>query len=1757
MITKKRGLVLGLLVLFLLALSLGRGAAEGCYYAPDSDLYCTSVSEEDALADNENYLAYFSPGISCDDIQPCEKILCTDSCDYEFTSDCEAAGGIEIDEVEVLYNDWCSEGCCDVGPSCVYISGGGTKQECVNLATSQGFDPSEITWITPFIDPEMTGNKCLVDVCQAEILPATLSTCVLDVEGKIIEGAEIETGGIVYPTTVGCLDLELNPGTHLVKASAEGFIPDSKSISLGVDETVEFDFTLQVAMGGAELNGVVTDGVEGIPEVTVAWSGPTEGFVLTNADGSYTAGGLILNEEYIFTVSKYGHITEERAVILVTGEETEENFVLEEIILQGIEGEVWIDENNDGTGDEAVYGASIYVNGLFRGYSQYNPLGRYEVNLGVGEHEIYATYQNYELENKITVIIEEGDRITQPLILTKYVGSCSEDGETPTRPVDIFSANHVLGEEKVRLEWEKPCAEVLGYIIEKDGEFFEEASPSERFLVDLEVEWGETYVYTIVAVYGEDRRSETPTQATITLGNEECEGKYLDGTFTSFCLVGDANRGTVWKCDDTNSLVGYEGCPSNWYCSQVNEVRAICKDSSDCKNNTVQGADPFGLYYEKQTCYGTDDEVTSESAQNYCYFDYTDTVVDQCESCLEVESCFDYQSEDACGINNCVSATCEWITVGQGLSIYVDFGNILFSLASSVSLTTPETGHGYCVEEDYDKEDQCYLCDPGAELFENNFCTAEVCSGLGTCFANDQLTSCEPCGEEADDNHNCYTYGTEWECTGDQPLEVDASGEITLSQDSCGWGRCSWEGTPGGAGSCVKDGDDNDQSDCENLPYGTKICQADNEAPRTTIVPVGANIVSYATPTLTFHAEDRNDLAALGYCAASAEVNVQVCSNFEKIEYLGNSNTDEIELDLVEALGDRINGRTYHLRYYSIDEYSNRENVREAFIFIDTKRPEFEINVAHDTVADVTNLQVYLTGLEEAASCTFELESILPLGELQEVVVGTEESNKEVMFNGLTGIMYDLTVNCEDDYGNTYEETENLVFDLENRVTLIHPRGSVREQSIAFEVSTIAETSCELYKTQGQQKIADFISNDGGRNHKTESISGFFEGEYPGDYYVICRELLTSEVYNPDYFDFVVDFSGPEVQIILTEGLREEYPYEFGWRESFVESVQVSFDCDEDGFGCDKIYYCLTEDDYVTKNNPCYEEFLEPFTIGESTNICYYGDDTGGNLGYPTCGTIDINGYGIFLVNPPHYWYEGEAWGISNEPVFDWEILTKVPTQECKFDWIAEFDYNNIPLYRVLTPGDVDNHYLFEDFPGEVISEYDEDGDVKTVYVKCKDLEGEIGPAQKINLEYDPTAPRILDAFADPDPLYEGIETTINVETDDKTLCRYDENEAEYETMQYSFLGEKIDNLKIAHQDIFTINFNGASKEYNMTTQCKNGADNFSEIEEFNFLVDYTASGNIISTEPSGYIDNTEAMLRVVTNKNARCQYDNGFFETIGGTEHTRLVSSLSEGEHVYLVQCQIGEYDREGQIKFNVDLTPPTITSIEDGNVSCGLSETPNIFVFTDEDALGSYIYELYDDEDNVMIKTETVDATVPFTIAVELIENHTYSLKIQVMDEAGNWGAVAESDGFLAVSADHEKCEEDTEGPRISFVIDNDQCTRVSVEMHCSDETGCREFNYGESFVSALCEAEDRYNGQKLLFEKTAWVCYYAEDMTGKQTRGIKEIRFYDDDGDGIADSCDECPDTGAGEMVDEDGCSSDQVSDDDRDKDTDNDG
>ncbi len=1823
MILKKRGMFFVVLAVFLLIFSFSfsvLGETAGCYVFPkaDEDLYCAKgILDTTAQLDCKDYPdcnlnEFFIPNSDCSEIPECAEIICNVDCQTHTKGKCTQLSGEPVPKEQ--YPEWCDPGCCKIeGTS--FCEFNLNFYECKDRAKKLGiFDSPSII----FDNVNMNTEKCIQTYCPFEVKKARLSGYILDEKLVGLEGAKVFFEGRDIATQItdssGKYNFPaLNPGQYLIKAVLNGYFSSSLSLSLSSGEVLEKNLTLIKAEGNAQVQGIVIDKEgAGLKDAAISWTGPVNGQLYANEEGKYAIDKLPLGK-YVFTASKVGLIPFKQEITLAAGTTTLE-FLLEEIVFEGITGRTYIDINPaDGLfeEEEARYGVKIYLNSVFKGYSQYPgkeyELGEYRLALSPAgeeqEYEITAVYEDYKISKKVK--LQPGQSITNyHLLLTKYVGECTFPN--PPKEVEAFSANSIRGKKQVQLKWTKPCPEVRSYLITKIKDAVEighpEFSPAENSWIDTDVEWGKTYTYKIIALYDE-AVSETAVSATITLGNKLCENKYFEKTgWELFCLAGEGMSKKVWICNEQNQLVVSKDCSLQdtpyYFCAKTSEHKADCKTSGVC-GMQVQQADPFGLYYSKSSCYG---QALPEQggAANFCYYDYTSSIVDSCYPCDKLKSCFDYKSEDACKINNCLGSKCTWVN-GAASSLLIDY-NKLFPGLNVPLFVTPETGAGYCVEAGYNQDDKCSLCSPETKngVFENYFCTAEVCSALGRCFVNSitkeaPLQSCAACGEKPTSEINCYTYQFESECTGGQNLEKNNREEITLSKDRCGWQRCVWSGKAKGSGSCIKDGDGDKKDDCAQVPGEIKSCMRDNAPPRTTLVSGGLNVLSLTQTNLTFQAVDKeNQLGVVGFCLTSANPkDPGICTKFIEKHYPGKLKDETLVINFLDSeyLQQNIPGETYVLKYYSKDKYFNQEQVQSAFVYIDNVPPQFEINQQLETTGDVTDLTVYLEGTSEPMSCSFKLEQILPAGETITKQIAREVERKEISFTGLRGIKFRLTVSCKDNHGNEKVKEKLYTFDLEERIELISPElyGVVSSTSPFFKVNTISGASCGLYLAIDNSKVADFVSNEEGKVHTTAPVSGLVEKEYAGEYKVVCKELFGDQIYE-DFFHFTVDFTAPQTQVILKEGAREIKPLKFNWEEFFIEKVALSFECTAVGFACDKTFYCLGEGCELIKN-PNYQEFSKEVILKNSTKVCYYSTDKAKNPVYrPSCGKVLIEGYGITLEKPFLYYYLGEVWGISNNNNFTWQFFTKIPTVKCKFDFGLGFDYKQVPPYKIKEPNE-EKKYIFAEFPSSVFSEYPEKGGTKLVYVKCENSEGEISPEQKFNLEFDPTAPQIKEAYAEPDNIFEEIRTTLFVETDDKTQCKYsDDSEKkgsiEYETMEYSFPGIDDRQLNTKHQTDYAINFLGAEKEYSFKVMCKNGAGNLSKLAEINFKVDYSAVGNIKSISPNGFIREKNVTLAVETLKKAICKYKLGntfelFSKGVNTNFHTVYLGNLEEKkEYVIPVKCTMGEQTVEAKATFRIDFTPPTIASINDGTSTCGGKEV-NVLVYTNEENLSGYYYEVYNQGSIKNFTTANLKLTIPTNLSnsysqyltnatkndqlsplsgekvysasvgpglpinistAGLKENNYYNLRIKAIDAAGNEGKFATSDGFIITSRNESICK-NTGAPEILIATNDTSCTSALVELYCKDTTACK-LKYGIAASATFCNATLAYNGQKIAFTKTSWLCYSAVDSAGNNYTKSQIIIFKDNDGDGISDRCDQCANTGTGKIVDTLGCASGEV-------------
>ncbi|MDO8510849.1 MAG: carboxypeptidase regulatory-like domain-containing protein [Nanoarchaeota archaeon] len=1825
---KKRGLSLVVLVLLLAVFSSLSALAQtsGCYVYPEGseDLYCVpGILDTEAEADCSQHEdcdlnQHFVAGSNCAEFNECQEITCSVDCQLHAKGVCTQLGGTEVPQDQFSY--WCSPGCCKVDTFCSFNL---NKYQCEKEATNRGVPFSEIVYDNSL---GMSTAKCNQLYCGVQITPGSLTGSVADQDNTPLANVEVSLEGTPQKTTTGANGAysfpSLNPGTYLVKASAAGFLPSTFELILQSGQQAVKNIVLTKSAGAGSIQGTVKSVAQAtIQGATISWSGPSNGQIASDADGGYIIPNL-LPDSYTVTASKIGYQPLQKIVIVSEGV-SPLDFELVSTTFQGIKGKTYLDVNNNkkidvGT-DLEIFGAKIYVDGIFKGLSKY-PDGSYEFLLAAGEHKITASYQDYNSDPK-QVLIVEGLGSTENIFLSKFIGECSFGN--PPKDVAQFSASHVRGKEEILLEWAKPCPEVLNYQITK----YEGAAQVDQFTIsaaessklDADVEWSKTYKYEIIATYDGGLQSKKAAIASITLGDKACEGRYSESAgWDLFCTAGvTVERKKIWTCDEQNKLIVSQDCSVNdgggeiYFCSEVGQHNAICKDAGVCS----LGAGHFGLYYSRNECYnpGTGAAPEETGAAAYCYYDSSNsTIVNQCNRCDTVSSCFDYKGKDACTFNNCLGIDCEWVDSAQ-TTPFIDYSQ-LFSGLNIPTTVTPETGAGYCVEKDYDDDDRCSLCGPEGGLYENYFCTDKVCSSLGACFSNSvtqakALSYCASCGDEPTSQTNCYTYQFESECTGGQNLEKNDRQEITLSTDQCDWGRCVWSGIPGGAGSCVKDGDGNLKDDCAAFSNAGEqaACKVDNGAPITKLVLAGANVLSLTKSNLTFQAKDKESpLGAIGYCLTSAAPgSPTLCTSFTEKAYPGKLKDETVVVNVLSSLEEQVPGQTYALKFYSKDKYFNQEDVQTAFVYIDNVPPQFEINQEIETVADKTTLTVYLDGTNEPMQCTFTTKQVLPAGGEKSIVIDRSKQQKEAIFKDMEGIKHELTVTCDDNQGNVNTKQKTYTFDLEEKINLITPKlyGAVASTNIEFEAETTIGASCGLYLSAINEKVADFISDENGKKHKTDAVPGFVEREYAGEYKIICTDLFSSESFE-EYLQFKIDFSTPATQVILQEGTRVVTPQGYGWEEYFINSTQISFECNNDGFECESTFYCLGEGCELV-NDPGYKEFNQVINLKESSLICYYSTDVADNPVYqPTCGMVRIEGYGIILEKPSMYWYQDQKWAISDEPIFPLQFFTRVPTVECKFDFASGFNYNTMPVHKVLKPN-AEGKYIVENFPESVFSEYPQNGGVKSLYVQCLNWENKLGPEQKVSLEFDPTKPEVTSASASPSFIGEGITTTLSVNTDDKTVCRFSDDSDgagsnEFDTMEFSFPGLELNQLDTEHQTIFNINFQGAKKEYVLRVACKNGAGDISEAAEITFTVDYSALGAINKITPSGYTQQKNITLVVETTKRALCEYKQGLeylpFPSGMGTVHSTTLNGLEEKKHIIPVRCMIEDHLTEASAMFTIDQTPPYISSVNDGTATCGAATMP-VMVSTNENNISSYYYEVYDlglgpastlaspvngslptsqngsnassfssglgsfgSSLGTLIFDASVGPGLPLAVpTTSLQEGHKYKLKVAATDAAGNIGSFGYSDGFAVTSADLASCESDEGAPAVIVLINDslpESCTSTPVELQCGDANGCG-IMYGKAASANLCLPAQSYNGQKILFDKSGWLCYAVKDSVGNNYTGSQRITLLDADGDTVLDSCDQCSGTAAGKVIDEIGCASGQIPLSERGKDADKDG
>ncbi len=616
-------------------------------------------------------------------------------------------------------------------------------------------------------------------------------------------------------------------------------------------------------------------------------------------------------------------------------------------------------------------------------------------------------------------------------------GGC--DGTNPPA-VAVFNADHVKGKEQVTLTWENPCetpSKVVAYSIWRDpshylGTFF---TGSTSF-IDDDVTWGSTYTYYIKAHYISGMSSQqTPTS--ITLGSPYCDGLFGD---EEFCLN---NNG--YSCNENNQIYTATYCDPSYTCVGPDEQgKTSCKLKTYCQ----EGGNPFGLFYTKDFC------LTGNS---YCYYDHSNTIIDECKDCSEIKDCYEYSSKYACLTDNCLissayssesNSPCDWVDT---------FG---------------EFGKGICYDEDYTGTDYCGLCSEDSNLFHNIDCNQNICTKLGSCFSDG--SSCQPCS----DNTKCEDFTNQESCVnahlkGIQNREVTKTPagcplEITPSDDACSLGSCKWQNS-----LCFKDSNDDDIADCNTRAGFDPLCKQDfkpfNTIPQPDIP--GINSRGYGITLYLTEASPGDSAYGSSFYFCIDKDNT-CCPNTRKNIQPPTTGQDPfVVINPIDETGIITETRTYFLRYYTIDTHKNIEEVKSTEFFVDPVNPGMIINYSFYTEEEHHYLKIFVT-TDEYANCNYALNN-LPAEKIREDSFNSGFNTLFfIKFQDLEKGDYMFTATCYDTFGNY--KSQSIRFDMADltppALTLIpDPPAVVYKQ--AYNITGLTEAlvniDVELYDEKG------------------------------------------------------------------------------------------------------------------------------------------------------------------------------------------------------------------------------------------------------------------------------------------------------------------------------------------------------------------------------------------------------------------------------------------------------------------------------------------------------------------------------------------------------------------------------------------------------------------------------------------------------------------------------------------------------------------
>lgn len=380
----------------------------------------------------------------------------------------------------------------------------------------------------------------------------------------------------------------------------------------------------------------------------------------------------------------------------------------------------------------------------------------------------------------------------------------------------------------------------------------------------------------------------------------------------------------------------------------------------------------------------------------------------------------------------------------------------------------------------------------------------------------------------------------------------------------------------------------------------------------------------------------------------------------------------------------------------------------------------------------------------------------------------------------------------------------------------------------------------------------------------------------------------------------------------------------------------------------------------------------------------------------------------------------------------------------------------------------------------------DGDRSIHKLYVKCIDSEYKTQTEASFDLSVDNARPKIVNAFASPNPVAEvPRQTTLKVQSDKETVCRFSRQASTFELMEGKFPGFDENSFSASHLSNFTVEADG---RFDVFTVCRAKSGLLSETGKISFSSDSTLHLSVTSTTPK-FFNTTTASLSVETSKQAQCFYgpsEQNMAEQMAGNDYGHSKSLiLPNGNHKYLVMCvSRSETSQPISIEFAIDTTAPEMVFVDDTSTLQGNPEytwrtdkLPAKWLGRDNDTgIISYIYTLeeFGTLRTIVNWTTTVKENewvlLPETGLLNLSSGSKYVFRFRAKNTLGLFSDALGSNGIsVDINLKPTDCSNKVKDPLESDIDCGGPCGS------CLEGRACREnFDCASSFCSAnVCKA------------------------------------------------------------------------------------